>query len=170
MVFANNTTFAYTVDASGLKNVKLRAWDSTISDAVTVESLTIKPGNAVECDFGRVSNSHAGADFGQIVVRRSEDARYMVSLGFDYSEPFTIWPALNGCPRLLEIIDKEKEFAVTLVYRQKWADKWKRRLVFSVETFEAGSKTYLDEYSIARQKQDELNRKSNSSGWCCEIF
>jgi hypothetical protein len=183
LVFLNHSPFSYTVDASGLRKVGLFRWKQEAEQMEKEDYIEIKPGD--EKDFtiyfenhGETKNKNGEIiDYGKMIVQKSEGfSRHIADITFNarYYEA-SVSVSLNGNRDLRELIDEQKEFAVTRIYMRK-GRKWGNNVVFTVEKFEEGRETYID-WDLIYMTADELRERDRKRSQvtkenigCCGFF
>jgi hypothetical protein len=173
IVFVNHTEFSYSVDASNLRQVEFFQWNQEAKQTEKIEYTEIEPGVEKECTLwfeNRAAVKSADGspiDYGKIAVRKSGNGdRHMADITFN--APYygaCVSPSLNGNYSLMELVDEQKEFAITKIYMPR-RRKFGKHFVFFVEKFEEGKETYVDwdQYFGTTDEPDE------DVGSCCGIW
>jgi hypothetical protein len=184
VVFANHTTFSYTVDASNLYKVALSLGNQINWLAKKVDYVEVLPTEEKEFTLWfenrREIKSKSGEliDYGKIIIQKlGESNRHIADITFSLPSPRSehVYPSLNGDYSLREFVDPQREFAITNLYMPR-ARKWGKHFVFSVEKFEEGKDTYidLDQFYMTTEELEKRDRKRSRSMekniGCCGFF
>jgi hypothetical protein len=167
-----------------LHKVGLFRWNKEGKQLEKIDIVEIAPG--VESDFSLLFENHGEKeteggeliDYGKIAVRKSgECGRHIADITFNsYDYEACVSLSLNGNRQLKELVDEQKEFAITNLYMPK-GRKWGKHCVFSVEPYEEGKETYidLDQFLMTTEELEERDKKLNQLAdgdidCCCGFF